>query len=93
MADLLLGRSIYIEIATESGHCMENPACREAMIADLQPLAELGVRFTVSTDAHGQLPFRPESYCKPLGVTPANTNSLVHEPPARRPRPPNAHIP
>ncbi|MBI4890403.1 MAG: hypothetical protein HY821_07235 [Acidobacteria bacterium] len=91
LADLLRGRSIYIEIARESAHCMENPACREAMIADIQPLAELGVRFTVSTDAHGlrhaQLPFRPESYCKPLGVTPANTNPLVQELLARRPRP------
>jgi len=82
-AEALRGRSIYVEIALETGSCLEKPACREAMIADVRPLAEMGVRFTVSTDAHGlrhtQAPFRPEFYCAPLGVTPANTNLLVRE--------------
>ncbi len=90
LAELLRGRSIYVEIARESAHCMENPACREAMLADVKTLAEMGVRFTVSTDAHGprhaQLPFRPESYCAPLGVTPSNANALVQELLARRTR-------
>jgi hypothetical protein len=90
LAEALRGRSIYIEIALETGSCLEKPACREAMIADVKPLAEMGVRFTVSTDAHGlphtQAPFRPELYCAPLGVTPANTNPLVRELLARRAR-------
>ena len=83
LAELLRGSSVYIEIALETGACMERPACREAMIADVKPLAEMGVQFTVSTDAHGlrhaKTPFRPESYCGPLGVTPANANTLVRE--------------
>ncbi len=95
LAEILRGSSIYLEIALETGACLKRPACREAMIADVKPLAEMGVQFTVSTDAHGvrhaQTPFRPETYCGPLGVTPANTNTLVREllaRRARRPRPP-----
>lgn len=83
LADLLRGSSVYIEIARETGACMERPACREAMTADIRPLAEMGVQFTVSTDAHGlrhaRTLFRPESYCQPLGVTPANVNTLIRE--------------
>lgn len=83
LAELLRGSSVYIEIALETGACLERPACREAMIADVKPLAGMGVQFTVSTDAHGvrhaKTPFRPESYCGPLGVTPANANTLVRE--------------
>jgi hypothetical protein len=83
LAEILRGSSIYIEIALETGRCLERPACREAMIADVKPLAELGVQFTVSTDAHGlrqaNTPFPPESYARPLGVTPANTNTLIRE--------------
>lgn len=90
LAEAVRGRSIYVEIALETGRCMEQPACREAMIADVKPLAEMGLRFTVSTDAHGlrhtKTPFRPEVYCEPLGVTPASTNPLVGELLARRRR-------
>ncbi len=83
LADLLRGGSVYIEIARETGSCMERPACREAMTLDVRPLAEMGVQFTVSTDAHSlrhaRTPFRPEPYCQPLGVTPANVNPLIRE--------------
>ena len=92
LAEILRGSSVYVEIALETGACMQRPACREAMIADVKPLAGLGVQFTVSTDAHGlrhaKTPFRPEPYCGPLGVTTANTNSLVRELLARRARNP-----
>jgi hypothetical protein len=43
----------------------------------------MGVQFTVSTDGHGvrgaQMPFEPRVYCDSLGVTPANTNTVVRE--------------
>jgi histidinol phosphatase-like PHP family hydrolase len=43
---------------------MRNPVTREALIADIKPLAEAGAQFTVSTDAHYrkdvQQPFHPE---------------------------------
>ncbi len=91
LAEVLRGARIYVEIARETEACMARPACREAMVADVRPLAELGVRFTVSTDAHtlehARRPFRPETYCQPLGVTPENAGGLVAEllaPRARR---------
>ncbi len=83
LAQVLRGTPIYVEIALETGACMARPACREAMIADVRPLAELGIQFTVSTDAHtlqhARRPFRPETYCEPLGISPTNANGLVAE--------------
>jgi len=80
---ILKGSSIYIEIARETGRCFEDPACREALIADIRPLADAGLQFTVSTDAHGVkdtwTKFQPETYCAALGVTPENTNGIVRE--------------
>lgn len=81
VARLLQGKQIFIEIALEQGKYMENPAMREALIADIKPLAEAGIQFTVSTDAHGMAHIRqhfdPETYCAPIGVTPENANGLV----------------
>lgn len=83
LAKALAGQSIYIEMARRTGRYLENPACREALIADLLPLAEMGVQFTVSTDAHGvgsyDEPFEPETFCKEVGCTPANTNTIIRE--------------
>jgi hypothetical protein len=73
-----------LEISHAQQYQMVNPVTREASIADIKPLADAGVQFTVSTDAHylkdvqGR-PFQPEVYCAPLGVTPENTNSIVRE--------------
>lgn len=80
---LLKGKSIYIEISRGTRRCWEDPVTREALIADIKPLAEAGVQFTVSTDNHGvgsaKRPFEPERYCDELGVTPLNTNTIVRE--------------
>ena len=70
---LLRGRSIYIEIA----------ASQLRDVADIKPLAEAGVQFTVSTDNHSMASarqrFRPEAHAPLYGVTAANTNGLVRE--------------
>jgi hypothetical protein len=83
LAEVLRKRPVYVEIAWPTENCFRLPNCREAMIQDVRPLAEMGVQFTVSTDAHGvaamKRPFRPEGYATALGVTPANVNTLVRE--------------
>jgi hypothetical protein len=83
LAALLRGRSVYVEIGRSTEQCFERPNCRQAMIEDVRPLAAMGVQFTVSTDAHSvadaKKPFSPEAYSGPLGVTPANSNTLVRE--------------
>lgn len=83
LAALLRGSSVYIEISNANERYIQDPVCREALIADIRPLAEMGVQFTVSTDNHGlrsaQTPFQPEVYCEPLGITPAHTNGIVRE--------------
>ena len=80
---LLKGGSIYLEISRAQTYMMRNPVTREALIADIKPLAEAGLQFTVSTDAHYRKDvsgrFEPEAYCAPLGVTPENTNGIVRE--------------
>jgi len=83
LARVLQGSSVYIEIGRGSMTCFGTPACREAMIADVRPLAALGVQFTVSTDnhsvAHASQPFDPHSYCDDLGVSLANSNTIIRE--------------
>lgn len=83
VAALLRGSSVYIEMASASAEYFDDPVVREAMIADIQPLAALGVQFTVSTDNHSiknaEKAFHPETYCGPCGITPQNTNTLVRE--------------
>ena len=80
---LLRGTSIYIEISLDQAQYMDNPVTREALIADIKPLAEAGGQFTVSTDAHYlehiRKHFDPERYCSPIGVTQLNTNTIVRE--------------
>ncbi len=88
LADVLRGESIYVEISRATGRYWEDPVIREALIADIRPLAEAGVQFTVSTDAHGlgsaERSFQPERYCKDLGVTPQNTNAIIEDLRAKR---------
>lgn len=83
LARFLEGKSIYIEISRGTRRCWTDPVVREALIADIKPLAEAGVQFTVSTDNHGvgsaKRPFEPKRYCDELGVTPHNTNTIVRE--------------
>jgi histidinol phosphatase-like PHP family hydrolase len=80
---LLKGTSIYVEMNWDTEAYWNNPACREALIADIKPLAEGGVQFTVGSDshylAHMRKSFRPASWCEPAGVTPLNTNTIVRE--------------
>jgi hypothetical protein len=83
LAEILRGGSIYIEIAFSSKHCQGIAACFEAMRADIRPLADMGVPFTVSTDHHGvasaRQTFDPETFCGPLGVTEASANTIIRE--------------
>lgn len=83
VAELLAGKSVYIEIAHATANCWKDPSIRAAFIADIKPLAEAGVQFTVSTDNHGlasaKTHFEPAAYCEDLGVTPYNTNTIVRE--------------
>ena len=83
LARLLKGSSAYVEISQSTGHYFQDPVSREALIADILPLAKMGVEFTVSTDHHGaaaaKAPFEPARYCDALGVTPRNANGLVRE--------------
>jgi len=83
LAELLKNTSVYIEISRGTERYWDDPVTRDALIADIKPLAEAGVQFTVSTDNHGvesaKRPFEPERYCAALGVTPENTNGIVRE--------------
>jgi hypothetical protein len=80
---LLKGTSIYIEISHDTEQYFDDPACREALIADTLPLAKAGLQFSISTDNHGlrhlKKPFDPDHYSRPMGVTPLNCNTIVRE--------------
>jgi histidinol phosphatase-like PHP family hydrolase len=80
---LLRGTSIYIEMNRDTEQYFDDPACREALIADIAPLARAGVQFTIASDNHHMRaagrPFQPELYCLPAGVTLRNTNAIVRE--------------
>ena len=83
VAALLKGSSAYIEMASASATYFSDPVVREALIADIKPLAEMGVQFEVSTDNHSvknaEQSFHPETYCAPCGISAENTNTLVRE--------------
>jgi histidinol phosphatase-like PHP family hydrolase len=83
LARLLKNTSIYIEISRATERYFADPVCREALIADIKPLAEAGVQFTISTDNHNvgsaKKPFTPSLYADALGVTPLNSNAVVRE--------------
>lgn len=83
VANLLRGQSVYIEMAHGTKAYWDDPVARAAFIADIKPLADRGVQFTVSTDGHhvdsAKKPFNPETYCSETGITPQNTNTLVRE--------------
>lgn len=83
LAALLAGSSIYLEVSRAITAQWDDPAVREALVADIKPLADLGVQFTVSTDNHGladaKRPFEPNRFCDELGITPRNTNTIVRE--------------
>jgi histidinol phosphatase-like PHP family hydrolase len=80
---LLKGKSVYIEIGRDNAKYWDDPVVRQALIEDIKPLTAGGVQFVVSTDAHVVAhiikPFNPELYCKDLGITPENTNTIVRE--------------
>ena len=80
---LLKGSPVFIEIERDWANLIKDPVVREAFREDILPLAEAGVRFTVSTDAHRRnsfdQPYDPESYCRDLGVTAENVNSIIRE--------------
>ena len=80
---LLKGSSIYIEMNRDTEKYFDDPACRAALIADILPLANAGLQFTVSTDNHhlasAKKPFDPDRYCVPTGVTPEHCNTIVRE--------------
>jgi len=83
LVDILRGKSVYIEISRDNARYMDDPVAKQALIEDIKPLADAGVQFVVSTDAHVPAhfnkSFNPEYYCKDLGVTPENTNTIVRE--------------
>jgi len=83
LAEVLRNSSVYVEISRATGGYFADPVCREALIADIKPLAEAGVQFVISTDNHGLkaagMPFQPSLYCDALGVTPLNSNAIVRE--------------
>lgn len=83
LMETLSGSSVYIEIEREWANLMKDPVVWEAFREDIHPLAEGGVKFTVSTDAHGKSsfsePFNPEFYCRDLGITPENVNTIIRE--------------
>ena len=80
---LLAGASIYIEMSLDHDKYWDHPAMQQAMMADIKPLAERGVQFTIATDHHSPASaaksFHPERYCLPCGVDEANTNTIVRE--------------
>jgi histidinol phosphatase-like PHP family hydrolase len=80
---LLKDRSIYIEMGRGTEGYWNTPNMREALIADIKPLADAGVKFTVSTDAHTpdslKKPFHPEVYCEPCGITAENANAIIRD--------------
>jgi hypothetical protein len=83
LARILKGSHIYIEIGKTTGTMWLDPVVRESFIKDIKPLADMGVQFTVSTDnhymIHTQQKFQPDVYCPELGLTQANTNSIVRD--------------
>src|SRR5262249_40109207 len=88
---LLRGTSIYIEMNHDTEQYFDDPSCRAAFVADIRPLAEAGVAFTVSTDNHNlaaaRKHFAPERYCEPTGVTASHCNTIVRELLALRAKP------
>jgi histidinol phosphatase-like PHP family hydrolase len=83
LIEILKGKSIYLEISRGWATLWDDPVVREAFIEDIHPLAEAGVKFTVSSDAHNKSsfkqPYKPEKYCSDLGITAENINSIVKE--------------
>lgn len=83
LINILGGRSVYIEIEREWSEFWDNPKIREAFIEDIRPLTLAGLKFTVSTDAHGKesfnTPYDPAKYCSDLGITLENVNAIIRE--------------
>lgn len=83
LIEILGGSSVYIEIERGWPAYWDDPIVRDSFIEDIRPLVEGGIKFTVSTDAHGTESFDksydPEFYCNDLGITPENVNTIVRE--------------
>jgi len=88
---LLKDSSIYIEMGRGTEGYWNAPNMRQALIADIKPLADAGVPFTVSTDAHTpdslKKAFHPEVYCEPCGISLENASAIVKELLSRRANP------
>ena len=83
LIEVLNGTSVYIEISRGWSTLWNDPIVREAFIEDIRPLVKGGLKFTVSTDAHGEAsfdqPYNPDYYCKDLGITSENANTIIRE--------------
>lgn len=83
LIEILKGKSLYFEINRGWSALWDDPVIREAFTEDIRPLAEAGIKFTVSTDAHNTSSFKqsfePEKYCNDLGITAENVNVIVKE--------------
>jgi histidinol phosphatase-like PHP family hydrolase len=87
---LLKDSSIYVEMGMGTLGYWDTPNMREALIEDIKPLADAGVKFTVSTDAHTpetfKKAFHPEVYCEPCGITFEDASAIVKDLLTRRGR-------
>jgi hypothetical protein len=56
-----------METSRDTEQYFDIPTCREALMVDIKPLGDAGVRFTMSMDNHHLLAakksFEPERYC------------------------------
>lgn len=83
LIDILSSGSVYIEMESGMIPFLSDPVVREAFTEDILPLVEGGVKFTVSTDAHGTGVFNesynPGLYFTDLCITPENVNTIIRE--------------
>ena len=83
LIDILSSGSVYIEMESGMIPFLSDPVVHEAFTEDILPLVEGGVKFTVSTDAHGTGVFNesynPGLYFTDLCITPENVNTIIRE--------------
>jgi hypothetical protein len=80
---LLRGSSISIEMNRDTEQYMEDPKCLEALLADIVPLVQAGLSFTIGSDNHHMRaagkPFQPDETFRVFGLTERNTSPIVKE--------------